>query len=510
MKDRLRRRSFLQATAALGVGLEAAGAAGWRSLATAQAGMRVGPEAVRLRPEIEPVVRWIEETPRDRIVETALDHLQAGLSYRDLMASLFLAGIRNIRPRPVGFKFHAVLVVHSAHMLGQTAQVDDRLLPLLWGLDYFKSSQQKDVEEGDWALGPIDEARVPGAEQAAGALGTALERWDAEAADTAVAGVCRSEGAGQIMEVFWRCAVRDQRNIGHKPIFAMQCDRTLRTIGWEHAEPVLRSLAYGLLDREGDSEPSPIGPYHSNVENAVRIRPGWAVGTPDPGATRSLLEVLRSESPEGASASVVERLNAGVAPGSLWDAVLLAANELLVNRPGILPLHAATAANALHYIFHTSGDLTTRKLALLQAAGWIPLYRQSGGAGSKAVRLDAMEPARDPAGEGEPLETAFHALTNNRKAAARDVAAFIERGGEPEEVFAVARRMIFTRASDAHQYKYAAALWEECRLATDPAWRAPLAAAITAYAPGPDTPEHPLMQRIHEASARILGTATRG
>ena len=57
-----------------------------------------------------------------------------GLPYRDrCSAGLFLAGIRNIKPRPVGFKFHAVMVINSAHLLGQTAPVEDRLLAALLG-----------------------------------------------------------------------------------------------------------------------------------------------------------------------------------------------------------------------------------------------------------------------------------------------------------------------------------------------------------------------------------------
>ena len=99
--------------------------------------MAITPEIVNLRPEIEPTVRWIEETPRDRILDVAVERLHQGLSYRDLLAGLFLAGIRNVKPRPVGFKFHAVLVIHSAHILGQTAAVEDRLLPLFWALDNF-------------------------------------------------------------------------------------------------------------------------------------------------------------------------------------------------------------------------------------------------------------------------------------------------------------------------------------------------------------------------------------
>ena len=57
------------------------------------------------------------------------------------------------------------------------------------------------------------------------------------------------------MEAFWRYAVRDQRDIGHKAIFAMQCWRTLQTIGWPHAEPVLRSLACRQPDGRRDAPP---------------------------------------------------------------------------------------------------------------------------------------------------------------------------------------------------------------------------------------------------------------
>jgi Na+/melibiose symporter-like transporter len=53
------------------------------------------------------------------------------------------------------------MVINSAHLLGQTAAVDDRLLPLLWALDTFKNSQAQDVKEGDWTLAKVDESRDP-------------------------------------------------------------------------------------------------------------------------------------------------------------------------------------------------------------------------------------------------------------------------------------------------------------------------------------------------------------
>jgi len=314
---------------------------------------------VRYRPEIEPVVRWIEETPREQIFEKAVAQLKDGLSYRALLAGLFLAGIRNIKPRPVGFEFHAVMVINSAHLLGQTSAVSERLLPMFWALDNFKSSQEADVREGDWALGRVDESRVPSPHRARAEYTRAMEAWDADAADAAVAGLCRGTGAAEIMEPIWRMAVRDQRNIGHKPIFAAQCWRTLQAIGWEHAEPVLRSLTFGLLDLQGD-RPRPLGPYETNLENARKVPDDWHVGRLDPGATRSLLRTIRQASPEAASAEAARILNEGVAPGALWDAVMLSASELMMRNPGIISIHATTAASTARRSGRNASPLPSR------------------------------------------------------------------------------------------------------------------------------------------------------
>src|SRR5262249_29303405 len=89
------------------------------------------PRVVRLEPEIEPLVRLLEETPRDRLLETVAARIQRGLSYREVLAALLLAGVRNVQPRPsVGHKFHAVLVVNSAHIASQASPDTDRWLPI--------------------------------------------------------------------------------------------------------------------------------------------------------------------------------------------------------------------------------------------------------------------------------------------------------------------------------------------------------------------------------------------
>ncbi len=505
MDGNLRRRRFLQAASALGLGVGLGRLPGLDSITTARAAdLKVGPDAVRFRPEIEPVVAWIEETPRERILEVAVQKLKDGLSYRDLLAGVFLAGIRDIKPHPVGFKFHAVLAINSAHLLGQSAAVSDRLLPLFWALDNFKNSQAADIREGDWTLGKVDESRLPKRDKAKDAYFQAMEQWDEGAADTAIAALCRTSGAAETMEPIWRMAVRDQRNIGHKPIFAAQSWRTLQAIGWQHAEPVLRSLTFGLLDLSGDARHVPVGPYEANLENAKRIRDDWQTGRLDSSATRSLLETIRSASPEGASAAVVKLLNDGIAPESLWDAVVLAGNEQMMRKPGIVAIHAMTSANALHFIFGASGDDTTRRLALLQAAGWQPMYRDRNKAADEP-KIDALEaPAPETTGD-EAVGEVFAAVTENRAQAAQKALGYLSHGGSSDLLFGAARRMIFYKGKDSHDYKYGAAAWEECVLASDPKWRAPLAAAMLFNLPGAKTADSPLMIRAREAVGSVLG-----
>ncbi|MDB4506726.1 hypothetical protein N9055_00745, partial [Akkermansiaceae bacterium] len=91
--------------------------------------VKLNPDQVQFHPEIEPLIRLLEETPRERLLEEVASRIQKGTTYREVLSALLLAGIRNIQPRPVGFKFHAVLVVNSAHLASQNSPDSDRLLP---------------------------------------------------------------------------------------------------------------------------------------------------------------------------------------------------------------------------------------------------------------------------------------------------------------------------------------------------------------------------------------------
>src|SRR4029078_742988 len=165
------------------------------------------------------------------------ERVKKGLAYREALAGLLLAGVRNIQPRPsVGFKFHAVLVVNSAHIARLASPDSDRCLPIFWALDEFKDAQARDVKEGNWTMAPVDESAVPSSDKAQDAFVKAMDRWDESAADAAVAGLARTAKPHDVFALLMRYGTRDFRDIGHKAIYVANSWRTLDHIGWQHAE----------------------------------------------------------------------------------------------------------------------------------------------------------------------------------------------------------------------------------------------------------------------------------
>src|SRR5262245_50476459 len=175
----MKRRSFLQmaagTTALAGLG-DLGFLAHLQPVSAAEA--KLEPAKVKLDSEIEPLVRLLENTPRERVLEEVATRLHHGVTYRELLAALLLAGVRNIEPRPVGFKFHAVLVLNSAHLASLSSPDSDRWLPIFWAIDQFKKSQAASVREGGWVLGPVDETAVPVSHKARQAFIQAMDNWD--------------------------------------------------------------------------------------------------------------------------------------------------------------------------------------------------------------------------------------------------------------------------------------------------------------------------------------------
>jgi hypothetical protein len=455
--------------------------------------MRLPPGSVQPGTGIDALVRFIEETPREKLVEEMAARVKKGLAYNEVLAALFVAGVRNVQPRPVGFKFHAVLAINSAHQASLSGPDADRWLPIFWSLDYFKASQAEEKRKTGWTLPVLDESKVPPADKARQAFIDALENWDVEGVDGPVTALARTGGAHEVFELFFRHGMRDFRDIGHKTIYVAGAWRLLGVIGWQHAEPILRSLALALQYFTGDSpahkDLDPDRPWKFNKSIVGSLPPGWVEGKIDTAATTDLLAVCRTADPEAMSKKTADLLKSGVSAKSVWDALLPAGGEIVMRRTDILSIHALTTFNALRYIYEVSGSDETRRLAVLQAAAFVPLFR---GNLKKEIRLDQIEP------EAATLDEIFAGISKDKMSASRKVLGYLKDGGDGKSVVDEARRLIFLKGVDAHDWKFSSAVLEDYSHLS-PGWRDRFLAASVHYLKGSQAPDNGLVQRVRAA-----------
>jgi hypothetical protein len=187
-----------------------------------------------------------------------------------------------------------------------------------------------------------------------------------------------------------------------------------------------------------------------------------------------LLATLRTSSDEDACDAVVDLLNRGIAPQSVWDAFHVAAGELLMRQPGIVALHAVTTTNALHYAYQASGNDETRRLMMLQNAAFLPMFRgamQDRG-GVQDATIDSLK-SSDADGKKGGIDQIFDELGRDHVSAARMTLAYLNRdegASAASELIDAARLLVFLKGDDAHDYKFSSAILEDY-YHVSPGWR---------------------------------------
>lgn len=505
------RRQFLQ-TAAGGAVLGTGDLKGLLPLSPATAAeAKVTPDLVRFCPEVEPIVRLIEDTPQEKCIAMMIEQLRKGLPYRYFLAALYLSAIRAAKWHggPHGFD-HIAYVVHSVQQLSLDLPVAERLLPAFWALNGFKVTQQvwKNVQPTLALTG-----RLPSADQAVAELHAGMKTWDEERAERAIVAMIRSQGAYQVIEPLWHYAGRDWRFIGHIAILVANSWRLLQTIGWQHAEHVLRYVVGGLSGWEKDSDLSD-QPYDANcerVKKAVgRLPANWAADESNEGLTKDLLGLIRDGKGEDACELAVRQLVAGKCQaGAVWDAVHLSAAELIQcsqfskNKPwNGGALHANTASNALHSAFEVSAQPENRLLLLLQGLGWVHLFRdllKQHGELIKTHDITQLDGTKLPDKTETAVEKVLVIRTAQPHEASRTAFALAQRDTGAQSLWQAAGRLLALKgASDVHDIKLFVAVREDVERVS-PTWRPHLLAAGVYAFRGSDQPDHPVMQQVREA-----------
>jgi hypothetical protein len=472
----MNRRTFIHTAGAAGLSLTG-------RLGLAETGRSVGM-----------LVGMLEDSPRERLPNELAGRIRAGLHYEDLLAALFLAATRNVQPYPdVGFKYHSVMVLRSIHATRQHLPSVEMWLPVVWAVDYFKDSQAQEQASSGWHMSTRAAAAETNPEVARRSLIAALDKWDHEAADAAVVSYAQSARPVDILSLLFSYGARDLREIGHKAITVSNA-HSLMTLfggGGAAAEPILRSTVAALLNSEGEPNPAnrdlaPDRSWRRNRERLHQIPASWKQGRDDPGARSEFRAALYRVSTEDSGGVVVEMLQRGIAPEPLWQVLFETAAELLMHQPGIVPLHAQTTANALHYAYRVCDNEPTQQLILLQSAAFIVMFREMTRAREADINLQRLEPLPLENKGTEPLEEIFSDLSAaQRLQAARKSLGYLRSGGDANNLINTARHHLVYGAQEAHDYKFAEAVFDNYAQFPDQAWRSRFLSAGMAYFKAP-------------------------
>jgi hypothetical protein len=315
----------------------------------------------------------------------------------------------------------------------------------------------------------------------------------------------RTAGATGVFNLFAEYAARDFRSIGHKAIYLANSWRTLQVIGWEFAEPVLRSLAFALLNHSEEANPAESDlaadrPWRENEAKIDRIPADWIGGAVDSAATTQLFDAFRNAGPADAAETAAEAMSRGIGAQSIWDGVFVGAGELLMRQPGIIGLHGLTTANAMHYLWKNAADDRLRKRLLLQACSFNTMFREAAlGRGSlNDQTITALKPATLQSSGAAAVDEILAAISSDRLQAAAKVYGYLSTGGDADALIDAARRVLFLKGDNAHDYKFSEAVLEDYRHVS-PEYRDRFMAAAVFNLRGSGDRDSGLVQRTRAA-----------
>ncbi|MBY4678254.1 hypothetical protein [Marinobacterium arenosum] len=409
------------------------------------------------------LVALIEQTPRDQLTPKVLPLIRSGLGRGELLWAIQLAGMRQIQPRPVGFKFHAVMMVDAARRISAGDGGRNGWVPILWNLDYFKFSQQRNLNQGGWQLAPFDDwDGLPPPERAPVALAEALSARDEAAVDRAAVAMAQSQGAHRAFEILALAAVRDFHAIGHKAIYLCHAWRMLQLAGGQQLDWVLRALGYASIAEDAGgagAEHWTRRDYPANRMRAAEIPLVAFRAGSDPQATERLIGLLAEADADQCCHAVVEYLQRGVVQ-AVWDAIFLAAAERVMQQPSIPMLHCVTVSHAMGWLWRQLAEPDNRRLLLLQAVAYLVRMRQQRFSGQlRPLRL--AELTED--GRQRPLAdrlARIDRLLGQDEAAVRAELLAFPYGSDGRQLHDLLIKRLMLKSDRAHDFKYGASVLE--------------------------------------------------
>jgi hypothetical protein len=137
-------------------------------------------------------------------------------------------------------------------------------------------------------------------------------------------------------------------------------------------------------------------------------------------------------------------------------------------------------------------------MLLLQNAAFLPLYR--GNRKDNGLHIDTMETLAPEAKGNEAVAEIFNDVSRDRLTAARKILGYLQENPSAAPIADAARRLIFLKGNNAHDYKFSSAVMEDYEQLPSP-WRERVLAASAFLLRGSGDKDNDLVKRTRSALA---------
>lgn len=468
--------------------------------------------SIALSSEIEPLVRLIEDTPREKSIAMMIGELRRGTTRNQFVAAMFLAAVR-MKVSP-----HHVYMINSALRLSNDMPRETQLLPLFWALDTLQYGR---VYGNRY---PPIQARKVTETQAVRDLHDAMGRFATENAESAIISLARSTSPKAAMSQLWQYAGRDDGFIGHRAIALVNSWRVLETIGWQHAEPLLQFVVRELNAGRNEHKQHAANWERAN-QQLDQVPKGWDSLASNPALSVELFEVMRSDSDAAACDAAFKMLSSGkVHAGSIWDAIYLLGADFMIRCRhsediGTTPLHTNTSTNSLRFAFDESSDPKIRMYTLLAAVAWatrfhtaerktqegnpwlrefdilkLPIQEVTARPEDLVQQIFQMQPKRRHDESQKEILVGREGPREDQDKVAELAFSYASKYPDHRDYFQAARLLTAMKSTqDAHDVKFPVAIFENHGL-VNPKWRPHLIAASSHYMHGTQMKDNPAVR----------------
>jgi hypothetical protein len=414
------RRRLLQSGAGLAA-LAAAGATGWHFLARATRA-----------PHVREMARALRTVKSADAVDVALGWVEAGVTRDQLLASAFCAQVLSGADRGDP---HAQLVPPSiAALCAAFPQASEAgWLAALWAVEF----------SAEWLIDAQDPRAAPAGR---GEIEIAMHSGDPEVLDAAVVAAFHGQGARGVVRQLapWAtCGLQDP----HTPILLAQTAAGLPLLPGDLALPMLRSAGRRLCRRA-----APLGDAWEEDQDAAALYAGRADHSEADGEVA--LDLV------GLMAAGEEELVLGQLPRfvkmSSWRAPMIAC---VLAAAGIMPVSPSASGMGVHASTLADALLTLGSMA--SAAGRAHMGRR---AVRWFTRLLNDHPGALWSAEEELAPPAHLDALVGSNSAVNLTRAWFSAGGEPAEYVRWLALRGLTAGTEAHDFKYSAALLSTAQL----------------------------------------------